>query len=182
MFGCGQVRHSIPLQERALITREKYPAYDAFLANVELEAEQNVRRLRHHPSVVIFAGNNEGQALVSCTSKERHMTLSRLPARRAVEPGPRLRRRRVGLSEEQLSRSPHLRACFTSDRQGTLGRSLPPRLSLQWSREGNDRPDVRRFAPMERLAWFTGAVAQLGHTCRAIRFRIRDVRLAQLRL
>ncbi|KAF7798913.1 hypothetical protein EIP86_010141 [Pleurotus ostreatoroseus] len=42
MFGCGQ-----------------YPAYDAFVENVKLEAEQNVKRLRHHPSVVIFAGNNE---------------------------------------------------------------------------------------------------------------------------
>ncbi|KAI5124966.1 hypothetical protein M0805_007392 [Coniferiporia weirii] len=42
MFGCGQ-----------------YPAYDSFIASVEVEAEQNVKRLRHHPSVVIFAGNNE---------------------------------------------------------------------------------------------------------------------------
>ncbi|KAF9462600.1 glycoside hydrolase family 2 protein [Collybia nuda] len=42
MFGCGQ-----------------YPAYDSFLESVRLEAEQNVKRLRHHPSVVIFAGNNE---------------------------------------------------------------------------------------------------------------------------
>ncbi|TCD70426.1 hypothetical protein EIP91_003507 [Steccherinum ochraceum] len=42
MFGCGQ-----------------YPAYDSFLDSVSLEAEQNVKRLRHHPSVVIFAGNNE---------------------------------------------------------------------------------------------------------------------------
>ncbi|PAV20886.1 glycoside hydrolase family 2 [Pyrrhoderma noxium] len=42
MFGCGQ-----------------YPAYDSFLASVEVEAEQNVKRLRHHPSIVIFAGNNE---------------------------------------------------------------------------------------------------------------------------
>ncbi|THH11707.1 hypothetical protein EW145_g452 [Phellinidium pouzarii] len=42
MFGCGQ-----------------YPAYDSFVASVEVEAEQNVKRLRHHPSVVIFAGNNE---------------------------------------------------------------------------------------------------------------------------
>ncbi|KAI0005036.1 glycoside hydrolase family 2 protein [Russula compacta] len=42
MFGCGQ-----------------YPAYEAFLANVKLEAEQNVQRLRHHPSIVILAGNNE---------------------------------------------------------------------------------------------------------------------------
>jgi beta-galactosidase/beta-glucuronidase len=61
MFSCGQ-----------------YPAYDEFLALVKEEAEQNVKRLRHHPSVVIFgphknifhclilmsayfiAGNNEG--------------------------------------------------------------------------------------------------------------------------
>ncbi|KAI0307144.1 glycoside hydrolase family 2 protein [Multifurca ochricompacta] len=42
MFSCGQ-----------------YPAYDAFLANVKVEAEQNVKRLRHHPSIVILSGNNE---------------------------------------------------------------------------------------------------------------------------
>ncbi|KAG7097004.1 hypothetical protein E1B28_004398 [Marasmius oreades] len=42
MFGCGQ-----------------YPAYDTFLQLVQEEAEQNVKRLRHHPSVVILAGNNE---------------------------------------------------------------------------------------------------------------------------
>ncbi|KAF8192560.1 glycoside hydrolase family 2 protein [Pholiota molesta] len=42
MFGCGQ-----------------YPAYDSFLESVREEAIQNVKRLRHHPSVVIFAGNNE---------------------------------------------------------------------------------------------------------------------------
>jgi len=32
----------------------KYPAYDSFLDSVRLEAEQNVRRLRHHPSLVIW--------------------------------------------------------------------------------------------------------------------------------
>ncbi|PPR06573.1 hypothetical protein CVT24_001754 [Panaeolus cyanescens] len=42
MFGCGQ-----------------YPAYDSFLDSVREEAVQNVKRLRHHPSIVIFAGNNE---------------------------------------------------------------------------------------------------------------------------
>jgi len=50
MFGCGQ-----------------YPAYDSFTESVKLEAEQNVKRLRHHPSVVIFAGNNEDYQLAeSC--------------------------------------------------------------------------------------------------------------------
>ncbi|PCH41492.1 glycoside hydrolase family 2 protein [Wolfiporia cocos MD-104 SS10] len=46
MFGCGQ-----------------YPAYDSFTQSVQVEAEQNVKRLRHHPSVVIFAGNNEDYQL-----------------------------------------------------------------------------------------------------------------------
>ncbi|KAG9317520.1 hypothetical protein JVU11DRAFT_1726 [Chiua virens] len=46
MFGCGQ-----------------YPAYDSLLWSIEIEAKQNVKRLRHHPSVVIFAGNNEDYQL-----------------------------------------------------------------------------------------------------------------------
>ena len=32
----------------------QYPAYDSFLESIEVEAEQNVKRLRHHPSIVIF--------------------------------------------------------------------------------------------------------------------------------
>jgi beta-mannosidase len=36
-----------------------YPTYKAFLSNVEGEARDNIRRLRHHPSLVIWAGNNE---------------------------------------------------------------------------------------------------------------------------
>ena len=37
-----------------------YPAFDdAFLANVRAEAEDNVRRLRHHPCLALWCGNNE---------------------------------------------------------------------------------------------------------------------------
>ncbi len=37
-----------------------YPAFDdGFLANVRTEAEDNVRRLRHHPSLALWCGNNE---------------------------------------------------------------------------------------------------------------------------
>lgn len=36
-----------------------YPAHDEFVDNVKVEAEQNVKRLRHHPSIVLFCGNNE---------------------------------------------------------------------------------------------------------------------------
>lgn len=42
MFGCGN-----------------YPAFPSFLKSVEAEATVNVRRLRHHPCLAIFAGNNE---------------------------------------------------------------------------------------------------------------------------
>ena len=36
-----------------------YPTYPEFLSSVEREGRANVRRLRHHPSIVIYAGNNE---------------------------------------------------------------------------------------------------------------------------
>jgi beta-mannosidase len=36
-----------------------YPAYPLYLANVEKEAIQNIHRLRNHPSIVLWAGNNE---------------------------------------------------------------------------------------------------------------------------
>lgn len=36
-----------------------YPAHDAFLESVRLEAEANVKRLRHHPSLALWCGNNE---------------------------------------------------------------------------------------------------------------------------
>ncbi|KAJ7095340.1 glycoside hydrolase family 2 protein [Mycena belliarum] len=53
MFGCGQ-----------------YPAYQQFLDSVKAEAEQNVRRLRHHPSIVIFAGNNEDYQIAESLNLE----------------------------------------------------------------------------------------------------------------
>lgn len=42
MFGCGN-----------------YPAYPEILKSIKREAEENVKLLRHHPSIVIWAGNNE---------------------------------------------------------------------------------------------------------------------------
>lgn len=42
MFGCGN-----------------YPAFPAILQSIHSECVANVGRLRHHPSVVIYAGNNE---------------------------------------------------------------------------------------------------------------------------
>ncbi|KAI9172216.1 Beta-mannosidase B [Paramyrothecium foliicola] len=42
MFGCGN-----------------YPAWPELLQSIEREAKENVKLLRHHPSIVIWAGNNE---------------------------------------------------------------------------------------------------------------------------
>jgi beta-mannosidase len=42
MFGCGN-----------------YPAFPEILESIRREAEENVKLLRHHPSIVIWAGNNE---------------------------------------------------------------------------------------------------------------------------
>lgn len=36
-----------------------YPTYPSFQSSVEEEARQNLRRLRNHPSLVIWAGSNE---------------------------------------------------------------------------------------------------------------------------
>ncbi|KAI2779269.1 glycoside hydrolase family 2 protein [Daldinia loculata] len=36
-----------------------YPTYPSYLESIEQEARQNLRRLRSHPSLVIWAGNNE---------------------------------------------------------------------------------------------------------------------------
>ena len=56
MFGCGQVsvRNDLDLDTYFRAALAQYPAYDSFVKLVTLEAEQNVKRLRHHPSIVIF--------------------------------------------------------------------------------------------------------------------------------
>jgi beta-mannosidase len=46
MFGCGI-----------------YPSYPAFLENVKQEASDQIKRLRNHPSIVIWTGNNEDYPL-----------------------------------------------------------------------------------------------------------------------
>jgi beta-mannosidase len=36
-----------------------YPAYESFCSSVQREAIDNIKRLRHHPSLAIWCGNNE---------------------------------------------------------------------------------------------------------------------------
>ncbi|TFK52849.1 glycoside hydrolase [Heliocybe sulcata] len=57
-----------------------YPAHDEFIASVKAEAEDNVRRLRHHPSMALFCGNNEDYQQVL-----QWGGISQLPARKIYE-------------------------------------------------------------------------------------------------
>ncbi|XP_026480283.1 beta-mannosidase-like [Ctenocephalides felis] len=55
-----------------------YPTYEKFLNTVEIEVVQNARRLQHHPSIAIWAGNNENEAALrqnwygTITEQERY--------------------------------------------------------------------------------------------------------------
>ncbi|KXN85061.1 putative beta-mannosidase B [Leucoagaricus sp. SymC.cos] len=57
-----------------------YPAHEEFIENVTVEAEQNVKRLRHHPSLALLCGNNEDYQQI-LQWKER----PELPARKLYE-------------------------------------------------------------------------------------------------
>jgi len=49
----------ILLWQEFMFACSMYPGNQEFLDNVRAEAEDNVRRLRNHPSIVIWSGNNE---------------------------------------------------------------------------------------------------------------------------
>src|SRR5581483_6878377 len=52
-----------------------YPALDWFQQSVRAEVEANVRRLRHHPSIVLWCGNNEDYAIAeSFGLYDQHVT------------------------------------------------------------------------------------------------------------
>jgi beta-mannosidase len=42
-----------------------YPTNEEFLDNVESEVKYQVNRLKHHPSIIVWAGNNENEAAIS---------------------------------------------------------------------------------------------------------------------
>jgi len=55
-------RYGIMVWQDFMFACTMYPGKDAFLESVRLEAIDNVRRLRNHPSVVLWCGNNEIEA------------------------------------------------------------------------------------------------------------------------
>jgi len=51
--------HGILVWQDFMFACSMYPGDEAFLTNVKLEAEENVKRLRNHPSIALWCGNNE---------------------------------------------------------------------------------------------------------------------------
>jgi beta-mannosidase len=51
--------HGIMVWQDFMVACYSYPGHEEFLKSVEQEAIDNVKRLRNHPSIVIWCGNNE---------------------------------------------------------------------------------------------------------------------------
>lgn len=66
-----------------------YPAHEAFVASVRAEAEAQVRRLRNHPCLALWCGNNEDYQIAQSLGLYDHnsdpATDERFPARRIYE-------------------------------------------------------------------------------------------------
>ena len=54
-------RHGVLVWQDFMFACAMYPENDAFAAEVDLEARYQVRRLRSHPSLALWCGNNENQ-------------------------------------------------------------------------------------------------------------------------
>ena len=53
-------RYGICIWQDFMFACSAYPAFDeSYMANVKIEAEENVKRLRHHPCIALWCGNNE---------------------------------------------------------------------------------------------------------------------------
>lgn len=66
-------RHGILVWQDFMFACSMYPADSAFLDNVKHEAIDNIKRLRNHPSIALWCGNNEiTQAWYAWGWKEQH--------------------------------------------------------------------------------------------------------------
>lgn len=58
-------RLGILIWQDMMFTCSMYPSDNQFLSSVSEEISQQIRRLQRHPSIVIWAGNNENEAALS---------------------------------------------------------------------------------------------------------------------
>lgn len=114
-----------------------YPAEGAWLENVRLEAEDNIRRLRNHPSIAVWCGNNEcneawfGWGWNTRYAEQGHPEWD--PDHRRPAPPP------------------ILRSAARSRRRLLARHALPPLVALVASRR-HERKQRRRYAFLESVA------------------------------
>jgi beta-mannosidase len=158
MFGCGN-----------------YPAFPEILNSIKEECISNVARLRHHPSLVIYAGNNEDYQVqesfgltYNYEDKDPENWLKTdFPARYIYE---------KVIGSLQMQQIFKLITNFADPPRSRRGReptyTIPPRLAL-----GRRSKDFQhhgwRYASMERLARYPGEVPDFRHTWRQVQQRIR---------
>lgn len=155
MFGCGN-----------------YPAYPEIRKSITDECEAQVKRLRHHPSIVIYAGNNEDyqvqeQCGLTYDYKDKdpeNWLKTDFPARYIYEKVPSL-----------CSNNSKCLTCIL-DPTGSCSRPfasrpLPSRVALG-RRSHLIKPYCRRYAPVECLARHAREVSDLRHLGRPIQLRI----------
>ena len=55
-------RLGIMIWQDLMFACSMYQTSNEFLENVKIEVEQQIQRLQHHPSIAVWAGNNENEA------------------------------------------------------------------------------------------------------------------------
>ncbi|MCB9289385.1 MAG: glycoside hydrolase family 2 [Lewinellaceae bacterium] len=68
---CGQ--HGIMVWHDFMMGCTMYPQDQGFLKKIEEEAAKAIRRIRHHPSLVLWAGNNENDVSLEWDNDQPHI-------------------------------------------------------------------------------------------------------------
>lgn len=163
MFGCGN-----------------YPAHPEILKSIKREAVENVKLLRHHPSIVIWAGNNEDyqyQESAGLTydyeNKDAESWLKTdFPARYIYE------KILPDVCSELIPEtyyhpgSPWGKGKPTADPTVGYVNILIPSSEPHWLLSTNKKSS-QRHPPVERMARLTREVPELRQARRALRLRVR---------
>lgn len=124
MFGCALVSSLCHSKSQL---RSQYPSYEKLNANIKDEAEKVVKRLRNHPSVVIFAGNNEdyqvaeSMGVIDYSDESGDYMHSKFPA---YVPST--------LSNKADNQTTDLRGHFTRSCREIIEHLLPSIITLWW--------------------------------------------------
>jgi len=138
-----------------------YPAHPAFLASVRQEAEAALRRLRHHPSLVLWCGNNEDYQIAGVRydpAVTTDLADSAFPARATAACAATTRRSATATSGGSgTARCSPIRTTRRSSRASSASSAWPPpwgarRSTSSWPLTSSTRRAVPSIATSRRRA------------------------------